>query len=176
MWFIKWHSYLHSIWIIIISRKKNKKTKIVYESDINKNKHWLLKLVIKYIILIIIRMFHYVRSSAINKDAQEGRWGRSHFGPSCQSGINQGAAQRVRGQKSKVTKFSQTSTSETQSKWLVQKSGSDGEGKVLGQIPPHHHLGYTKRKITLYYSTNTVFFSLLTYRLLFSHSDVGQSD
>lgn len=52
----------------------------MYESDINKNKHWLFKLVIKYIILIIIKRFHYVRSSAINKDAQEGRLGHSHFG------------------------------------------------------------------------------------------------
>lgn len=61
------------------------------------------------------------------------------------------------GKRSTVTKFSQTSTSETQSKWLVQKSSSFGEG----QIPPRHHLGYTKRGIALYYSSNTVFFLCL---------------
>lgn len=105
---------------------------------------------IKYIILITIRKFHYVRSSAINKDRQEALLGG---GSSCQSGINQGAAQRVLGQKSKVTKFSQTSTSETLSKWLVQESDSKREGQSL----PHHYHGYTKRKLTLYNSTNNIF-------------------
>lgn len=35
-----------------------------------------------------------------------------------------------------------------------------------GQIPSHHRLGYTKRKITLCYSTNTAFFSLLRLLLI----------
>lgn len=56
----------------------------------------------------------------------------------------------VRGQRSKVTKFSQTSTSKTQSKWLVHKDGSGEEGKLLGHVPNHYYLGYTKRRITLY--------------------------
>lgn len=48
---------------------------------------------------------------------------------SCQSGINQGAAQRLESRgKSQRLKFSQASASETQSKWLVQKGGSEGEG------------------------------------------------
>ncbi len=59
------------------------------------------------------------------------------------------------GKKSKVTSFSQATTSETRPKWLVQKVGVIGKVIFL----PNHNLGYTKRKITLYYNINT-FFSL----------------
>lgn len=48
-----------------------------------------------------MRRFHYVRSSAVNKDAQEGR----HVGSPVKSGINQGAAQRFGGEKVKGYKI-----------------------------------------------------------------------
>lgn len=77
---------------------------------------------------------------------------------SCLSGINQGAAQRLefRGRSQRLYKFSQTSTSETQSKWLVQKSGSEREGWLPGQSPSTTASVTLQRITALYYSTNTV--------------------
>ena len=71
-----------------------------------------------------------------------------HSYTSCLSGINQGAAQRFesRGRSQRFQKFSQTSTSQTQSKWLVQKSGSEEKGKLLGwsSSSSAHCLGYSE--------------------------------
>lgn len=69
---------------------------------------------------------------------------RCTVGLSCQSDINQGAAQRL---ESEVTKFSQTSTSETQSKWLVQKIS--GEGRCLVSFFPITASVTQKRNIVL---------------------------
>lgn len=59
---------------------------------------------------------------------------RCHFGSPVKSGIFQGAAQRLefRGNNQRL-KFSQTSTSETQSKWLIQKRAMRGKWHNLAK-------------------------------------------
>lgn len=146
-------------------KKKNK-----HNDDINKNKHWLFPLVIKYIILIIIRRFHYVLSSAINKDAQSGCWGSSPTGFSVRVALFKVQLRESGGgQKLKVTKFSQTCTSETQPKWLVQKSGSRREGSdssaSLPQLHQEDNIGIQHEYCS---------FSLLACRWSLGHSDPGQ--
>lgn len=64
-----------------------------------------------------------------------------------------------------MVKFSQISTSEMQSKWLVQKSGSEGEEKSPHHIPSHHSLGYSKMRENIVLQHKYVFF-MVTYRLV----------
>lgn len=76
------------------------------------------------------------------------------------------------GAKVKGYKIQSTSTSETQSKWLVQKVVVIRKGWVSLQSLPWLH----KKKDNIVLQHKYFFFSLLTYRLLFDRSDVGQSD
>lgn len=78
----------------------------------------------------------------------------------------------VQGQRSKVTTFqSKPPPSETQPKWLVQRS-SGGKGKLLGQTPLYLYLGYTKERYCCI-KAQILFFPLIMYRLLLDYSDVG---